>query len=81
MSASDKRSTNIISFFIGLSSFVLITCVKPERSVQIITQDAVDTLISYTTATLKGEIIDLGSEPIEDHGILVSENPNPIKNM
>jgi uncharacterized protein (TIGR02145 family) len=53
-------------------------CEKPERVVKIITLDAIDTLISYTTATLKGEIIDLGSQTIEDHGILVSENAIPI---
>ena len=57
---------------------VLTTCERPERIVKVITLDAVTGDITYTTATLKGEISDIGNEPIDDHGIFVSVNPTPI---
>jgi len=61
----------------GLILTLLITCEKPERVVEFTTLEAQASNISYTTATLKGEITDAGSKPMEDHGILVSSNPNP----
>lgn len=53
---------------------VLTTCERPERIVKLITLDAVTGDISYTSATLKGQITDLGSKSIGDHGIMISEN-------
>jgi len=61
----------------GLILTLLITCEKPERVVEFTTIEAQAGDISYTTATLKGEITDAGSKPMEDHGILVSSDPNP----
>jgi uncharacterized protein (TIGR02145 family) len=54
------------------------TCEKPERVIQLTTLEALPADISYTSAILKGEITDLGSDPIEDHGMLVSDNSTPI---
>jgi len=63
-----------VIIFLVLSGSVLITCEKPERVASIKTVDITDTDISYNSAILKGDLIDLGSEPIEDYGIIVSEN-------
>jgi len=56
---------------------ILITCEKPERVVAFNTLQVSDADISYTSATLKGEITDEGSWPIEDHGIVYSTDPSP----
>lgn len=64
-------------FFLALILAVLITCEKPERVISFITIDALDADISYTTAILKGEIIDAGSQPVDDYGIVYSTDPNP----
>jgi uncharacterized protein (TIGR02145 family) len=64
---------------VGLFSaiqLIMTFCEQPERIVKINTlETAVD--ISYTSVTLKGEVTDLGSKDIEDHGILISENSTP----
>ena len=76
-----KPFIKILSFVISIALvtflFALTTCIKPEREVQLTTLEVLPSDISFTTATLKGEITDLGSAPIEDHGILVSENSTP----
>ncbi|MCX6334779.1 MAG: DUF1566 domain-containing protein [Bacteroidia bacterium] len=66
------------SCFMILMLLVLTTCEKPERILKISTIEAANEDISYTTAILKGEISDLGIEPIDDHGIYVSENSTPL---
>jgi uncharacterized protein (TIGR02145 family) len=57
-----------------VSALLFTSCEKPERVVKLTTLDAVTEDISYTSATLKGEITDIGLESIEDHGIMISEN-------
>jgi len=66
-----------ILVFSGIIITALITCEKPERVVQFTTLEAQTADVSYTTATLKGEITDAGSKPIGDHGILISTDANP----
>ena len=64
----------------GILIIVLITlntCERPERVIQLSTLEVLPDDISFTEATLKGEITDLGSAPIDDHGILVSDNSTP----
>jgi uncharacterized protein (TIGR02145 family) len=53
---------------------VLAFCEKPERVLKISAYPPEEGLITYSTATLKGEIIDLGSEPIEEYGIAISKS-------
>ncbi len=60
-----------------LATATLITCEKPERQVLISVLEAIDADISYTSVTLKGNIEDLGSAPIDDYGILASVNGTP----
>jgi uncharacterized protein (TIGR02145 family) len=83
-----KLKGKLIPFCHGTSfmiiSVILITiliafnsCEKPKRAVQVTALEALPADVSFTSATLKGEINDLGSGPIEDHGILVSANSNP----
>jgi uncharacterized protein (TIGR02145 family) len=52
-------------------------CETPEDAVELITQYADYSNISYTEATLSGQIVEIGSKHISDHGILVSENNIP----
>lgn len=56
---------------------VLATCEKPERIISFITLEALEADISYTSATLRGEIIDAGSQPVDDYGLVYSTDPNP----
>ncbi len=65
-------SVILITILIAFNS-----CEKPQRAVQVTALEALPADVSFTSATLKGEINDLGSGPIEDHGILVSANSNP----
>jgi uncharacterized protein (TIGR02145 family) len=62
-----------ILFFV-LFPVLLVTCEKPERVVKLTTLDAVTEDISYTSATLQGEILDLGTVNIEGYGIVISKN-------
>lgn len=72
----------IKKYFLVIIGFVLVLtfCEKPERDAQVVTLEPVDSLITYTNAKLQGEVTDKGSDPIEDHGIIVSENDSPDKN-
>ncbi|MCX6301008.1 MAG: DUF1566 domain-containing protein [Bacteroidia bacterium] len=56
---------------------LLIACEKPERIVEFTTLEAEANDISYTFVKLKGEITDAGSQPLDDHGILISIDQNP----
>ncbi len=76
-----KKPFKNISFLVFSLITALIafsTCEKPEREILVTTLEALPAEISFTTAILKGEIIDMGSAPIEDHGILISENSPPV---
>jgi uncharacterized protein (TIGR02145 family) len=76
-----KKSFKNISFLVFSLITTLIainTCEKPERVILLTTFEALPADISFTTATLKGEIIDLGSAPVKDLGILISENSPPL---
>lgn len=73
-----KESLVFISIILMTAVFLFSGCEKPERVIQLTTLDALPADISYTTATLKGEITDLGSDLIEDHGIIVGVNSIPI---
>jgi hypothetical protein len=42
------------------------------------TLEALPVEILYTSATLKGEISDMGTAPITNHGILLSDNSTPV---
>ncbi len=73
------KDVSFLAFYIALITVLIAfnTCEKPQRVIQLTTLEALPADISFTSATLKGEITDLGSAPIEDHGILVSVNSNP----
>ncbi len=58
---------------------LLNTCEKPERVLKINALQSQLADITYSTAILKGEIIDIGSQPVTDHGIIVSENQLPTE--
>jgi uncharacterized protein (TIGR02145 family) len=67
----------------GFSSLFIIlvllvsNCQKPERVVKLTTTDISVNDVTSTSAVLKGEVTDMGSGTLEDHGFLVSENSNP----
>ncbi|MFN8211150.1 MAG: FISUMP domain-containing protein [Bacteroidales bacterium] len=74
---------SLSSRLILLSQIIIIviffsTCEKPEHVVKISTLDSADSLYSYTWAIVRGEVTDIGTNIIEDHGILLSENTIPI---
>ena len=77
-----KISTYILRRYIlivaGLVLF-LTFCEKPERDVQVITLQPVDSLILYARAKLQGDVTDKGSKPIEDHGLFLSLSDPPDK--
>jgi uncharacterized protein (TIGR02145 family) len=75
ISGATKRTGKVLLFVSLLA--ILITCEKPERILKFDTLEAETTDISCNAATLKGEITDLGSKPIEQHGILLSESSVP----
>ena len=50
------------------------TCEKPERLLKISTLSPVDSLISYASAALRGEITDLGTDQISEFGIVISKS-------
>lgn len=67
--------------FLAVALLLFNTCERPERIAAIGTVEFVEADISYTSATLKGNITDLGSQPIDDYGIIISENAsfiNPV---
>ncbi len=74
------KDVSFLAFYIGLITVLIAfnTCEKPQRVIQLTTLEALPADISFTSATLKGEITDLGSAPINDHGILISENSLPM---
>jgi len=55
----------------------LSTCEKPERIVDFKTLDTKTEDISFSSVILKGEITDLGSKAIEQHGLILSESSVP----
>jgi len=58
-----------------LLSPALNSCAEdPPRSPRLNTHDVTESDISGTTATLKGEITDLGTMKIEEYGIIISKN-------
>lgn len=77
LSSRVKNILPAVTTFI-ISIITLTTCEKPERVVKISTLDMADSLYSYTWAIVRGEVTDIGTSIIEDHGILLSENTIPI---
>lgn len=65
-------------FFILSAALFVPSCEKPERYVKLEALEIPDADISYTYAILKGEIIDIGSIPITDYGIVISESGSPV---
>lgn len=76
MKVTPHNNTKYLFLIAGLL-IVMTFCEKPQREVQVLTIGPVDSLISYYTAKLKGELTDLGSNPVEDHGIYLSTNNTP----
>jgi uncharacterized protein (TIGR02145 family) len=72
------KNISLLVFSLITALIAFNTCEKPEREILVTTLEALPAEISFTTAILKGEIIDMGSAPIEDHGILISENSPPV---
>ena len=73
-----KGSVNRVFSIVLIIVLILFnTCEKPERVIQVVTLEVLPAEISFTSATLKGEITDLGPDPVEDHGIMISINANP----
>jgi uncharacterized protein (TIGR02145 family) len=68
-----------IAMFLVFVVILFTTCEKPARVVKLTTLAASDPDVGNTTALLKGEIIDLGAEAIDDHGIFLSENTTPVQ--
>jgi uncharacterized protein (TIGR02145 family) len=64
-------------FLFPLLVLLLSTCETPQEIVKLETLEPVYSNISYTEAKLSGQIVEVGSKPISDHGILVSENYTP----
>jgi uncharacterized protein (TIGR02145 family) len=75
----NERVFLLVFISIALALFVISSCEKPVRLIKIDTIQFLDSDISYTSALLKGDISDLGSAPIDDHGIFVSENTVPAE--
>lgn len=68
----------LLMFLVFVIVFSLPSCEKPERYVKLEALEIPDEDISYTYAILKGEIIDVGSIPLSDHGIVISESGTPV---
>jgi len=67
----------VIIVLLTVGTVILVTCEKPERIVNFKTLDVQADDISYTSVILKGEITDLGSKAIEQHGFILSESSFP----
>lgn len=61
----------------GIILPVLITCEKPERMINFASLEVKAEDITYSSVILKGEITDLGSKAIEQHGFVLSESSFP----
>lgn len=62
----------VILIIILITSF-LGECKKPERVIKIMTLDVEQEDINYDEVIIRGEIIDLGDAPVQDHGIAIKE--------
>ncbi len=75
------RQTLFILTCLSIGVLILVqACQKPERMVKVLTLDVNASDISYTSVLVKGKISDLGTIPIDEHGIYISENQVPIQN-
>ena len=61
----------------GIILPVLVTCEKPERMINFASLEVKAEDITYSSVILKGEITDLGSKAIEQHGFVLSESSFP----
>lgn len=78
-----KNAMQLVFILIVLLSFFIVpSCEKPERTVKITTLDYNPSDITFYTAVVRGELTDLGSQIIEDFGIVLSLNVsylNPVQ--
>jgi len=72
-----RRDGVVLWIMTGTIVLALSTCEKPQRILQFDTLEAGAADISFSSATVKGEITDLGSKPIGQHGLLLSESSVP----
>ena len=69
------NSSVVMTFIMSLLLTAFNSCTEdPPRSPRLNTHDVTDSDITGTTATLKGEITDLGTMKIEEYGIIISKN-------
>lgn len=78
-----RKFKKVVIPFIILMAFTY--CEKPERVLKVTVLPPEDGLITYSSAVLKGEIIDVGSQTVEEFGITISgsssfsySTPNPV---
>lgn len=71
------RTKLYISPVIIFSLLILSYCEKPERIFKLTTQETTDKDVTCESVVLKGELIDIGTKPITDHGFVISESGTP----
>jgi uncharacterized protein (TIGR02145 family) len=72
----NRKSSGLVLVILIMMVFLSV-CKKPERIIAFITLETRVEDISYNTASLRGEIIDPGSQPVDEYGIVYSTDPNP----
>jgi uncharacterized protein (TIGR02145 family) len=73
-----NRTFRLLMFLAFVTVICFLSCEKPERYVKLEALEIPEADISYTYAVLKGEIIDIGSIQISDHGIVYTEAGTPV---